>query len=440
MRYLYLDNVRGFSKTSVPLLDVNFLVGENSTGKTSLLRMWKLLTTPHLFVAEPAGDVEWSLGHFSEMVSAHSRDQSYFRIGWVGEHHNKDGYRGNGILLTFQKVEDFPTVTRLTCTMPKGEASFRIEGKKVFHRFETPPPAKNAEEMHARLLGWTQEHGARRQGKWKVLPAFSSLSQIRQTPLFVFLAYAANPSLAKGAALPLVMPTLPPNPVWIAPIRSRPRRTYDAPPIAYSPEGTHTPYVIRRILNSEAEAKKFKKFIEHIGEASGLFQKIDVTKFGDSETAPFELDAFVDDKAFGISLLGYGVSQSLPIFVELIDRPKNSWFAIQQPEVHLHPRAQAALGDAFFEMAARDNKRFVVETHSDFTIDRFRMNYRERKDSAKLPESQILFFERRAKRNVVTPIKIDNKGNLPADQPESYRKFFIREEMRLLGMSDVPCD
>ena len=42
MNYIYVDNYRGFSKTLVPIGEVNFLVGENSTGKTSILGLIKL--------------------------------------------------------------------------------------------------------------------------------------------------------------------------------------------------------------------------------------------------------------------------------------------------------------------------------------------------------------------------------------------------------------
>jgi hypothetical protein len=66
------------------------------------------------------------------------------------------------------------------------------------------------------------------------------------------------------------------------------------------------------------------------------------------------------------------------------------------------------------------------------------MNYRKTdnkpKNKSKIPDSQILYFERRDKQNVVTPLAIDSNGNLPTDQPESYRSFFIREQMQLLGV------
>lgn len=191
------------------------------------------------------------------------------------------------------------------------------------------------------------------------------------------------------------------------------------------------------MLSSGAGREKFKVFMDKIGKESGLFQSITTKEFGDSSDAPFEVDVVLDGKEINLTWVGYGVSQSLPILVELLDRPYGSWFAIQQPEVHLHPRAQAALGDVFFEMAIENEMRFIIETHSDFAIDRFRMNYRKKrlkKDKKMLPQSQVLFFERQHKQNTVTPLRIGPRGEMPNDQPDGYRDFFIKEEMHLLDV------
>jgi predicted ATPase len=130
--------------------------------------------------------------------------------------------------------------------------------------------------------------------------------------------------------------------------------------------------------------------------------------------------------------VGYGVSQSLPVLVEVLWRRPGTWFAIQQPEVHLHPRAQAALGDLIFTMAATEGKKFLIETHSDFMIDRYRTNMR--KVRVKKPKTQVLFFERHHSRNSVQALSIGGQGELPLKQPAGYRKFFIKEQMDILGL------
>jgi predicted ATPase len=174
------------------------------------------------------------------------------------------------------------------------------------------------------------------------------------------------------------------------------------------------------------------KFIRQVGAESGLFQTVQIRPFGDDVTAPFEVDIVLDKKALNLSTVGYGVSQSLPVLVELLWRRPGSWFAIQQPEVHLHPRAQAALGDVLFDLAREEKKRFLIETHSDFTVDRFRINYRRRLSDK--PASQVLFFERKQSRNTVRALRIGARGELPASQPSGYRRFFIKEDLKLMGV------
>src|SRR5881396_1662040 len=76
---------------------------------------------------------------------------------------------------------------------------------------------------------------------------------------------------------------------------------------------------------------------------------------------------------FNLVDVGYGVSQALPILVDTLQRPAaDEVFLLQQPEVHLHPRAQAELG-SFFVSQAGKKRRFVIETHSDYLVDRVRM-------------------------------------------------------------------
>ena len=444
MRYLFLDNFRGFSNTSIPLVDVNFLVGENSTGKTSLLTMLKMFSGPELFMGKETATDDVRFGHFNEMVSAHSSDQNYFRLGLVDEYTTygkKTQKAASGMLFTFKPLEGLSQISRFTCTLGDQEVSVNFQGEKIFYKTTKIPRVANASDMNKILLGWAKDHS--RSGTnsgWKEIELPKEITKqgrAASLPLMMILAMAARDPKKKGSSFPLVWPRVMPALIWIAPIRSKPRRTYDEPQTTFSSEGSHTPYVIRRMLSSKTEAKKFRKFIERIGEASGLFQKIEIKYFGDSEMSPFEVDAIVDNKALSLGWLGYGVSQSLPIFVELLDRPRGSLFAIQQPEVHLHPRAQACLGDVFFEMAIREKKQFMVETHSDFTIDRFRDNYkrkRTKKEESILPESQVLFFERHDKHNTVTPLPIGTNGELPSNQPEGYRHFFIREEMQMLGL------
>jgi predicted ATPase len=217
--------------------------------------------------------------------------------------------------------------------------------------------------------------------------------------------------------------------ISLAPIRTTPQRTYDRPQTSFSPEGKHTPYIIKKRLSSTAQAAKFRQFLERAGHESGLFKSVRVKSFGKTPLAPFEVQIILDKTPLALEDVGYGVSQALPVLVEMFDRPKRTAFSIQQPEVHLHPRAQAAMGDLIAELARSEEKRFFIETHSDFLIDRFRMNIRRHGKVG----SQVLFFERTPTGTRALSIPIGEDGNLPDNQPDQYRSFFINESLNLLS-------
>ena len=62
------------------------------------------------------------------------------------------------------------------------------------------------------------------------------------------------------------------------------------------------------------------------------------------------------------------------------------------------------------------------------------MNDYERK--GKLVDSQVLYFEKANGNNVVHQLALTNKGEYPENQPKSFRSFFIKEKLDLLGIGE----
>jgi hypothetical protein len=435
--YLFIDNFRGFANAWIPLADVNFLVGENSTGKTSLMSLLKVFSGPRFLVPseQELGDEHVAFGHFSDMVSAHSNDRSYFHIGlvWQTKEEGQQKATISAWLCTYREQHGLPSLSRFSHYSDSRSTSLRFVGDEIYSKTTTYDKPMTPDEITGELFPeWVQEHLGGERGYDKL----DTAGYPARVPLFLALALTADKVRRGGkrgrrkAPVRLEDLVFMRHIAWVAPIRTKPKRTYDELRTDFSPEGAHTPYLIRSRLRSGDVARDFETFIQKIGKSSGLFDDIKIKDFGDDITAPFEVDVVLDGRPLNLSTVGYGVSQSLPVVVELLARGPETWFAIQQPEVHLHPRAQAALGDLIFEMAVTQSKHFLVETHSDFMIDRFRLNYR--RDNPSKPDAQILFFERHDQHNTVTPIRIGHSGELPADQPNSYRDFFVREERRLL--------
>lgn len=441
MRYLYVDNYRGFQDTLIPIEEVNFLVGENSTGKSSILYLINLLGSPQFWFRQDFSNSEVKLGSFYDIVSKASDNKTYFRIGVV-ECDSKATFpsdNNNVFLLTFKKWKELPIVSSYSYVDFDKQVHVVFTSKSFKYKVA---PIHVAQDFESTLFntfrGWLEEPPEKSKG-FKTPHAQTIPFNRRDTLLFVggiiqrVLSEDEHAPM-KRESFHVSFPTFSQALTWIAPIRSKPSRIYEGYEPSSSPEGDHVPHLVKSLLVKDKSAEDFESYMREFGQNSGLFENIYIQNFGRLPGAPFELGVKMNKQRIPISYVGYGVSQSLPIVVELYSRPHSRWFAIQQPEVHLHPKAQAALGNIFFNLANSRKARFFIETHSDYTINRFRTCCRDNKLDSQKFQSQILFFERTEKGNQVHPIQILDNGDYAEDQPKSFREFFLQEELNILGI------
>ena len=428
MKTLYVDNFRGFSNTYIPLHDVNFFIGENSTGKTSILSLLYLLSSPDFWFQQKfniPGSVQ--LGNFDDMVSVDSKKKKYFRFGMIDIDSNLT------FLLTFEKKDGIPVIHRYDFLVDRTEFNILFK-ENIEYKISREKKHIDIAKVYK---GWVNNDDKNNFKEYKC--SGKHIKDINKDFFYVanFLIMQKKNKNIEHSFDKFRLPDFFSHLNWIAPIRTKPKRTYDQIIPKYnSSEGEHTPYLIKKILSKNKSKKEFLKFIEKFGKESSLFRTISIENYGKGESSPFRLNVFLNKNELNIDSVGYGVSQCIPIVVDLFNASKKTWFAIQQPEVHLHPKAQATLGDSFFEFATKDNKKFFIETHSDFIIDRFKINYkrnRNKKDIKNL-KSQLLFFERKSDGNYVSSINIDKNGKYSDNQPDSFRDFFIKEEMNLLEL------
>lgn len=218
----------------------------------------------------------------------------------------------------------------------------------------------------------------------------------------------------------------------LAPIRTKPRRTYDQVNELFTPEGDHIPLLLSRIFGDEDRRElrnSLRSALSKFGKESGLFNTVGVRRLGLGASDPFQVRVSMTGRASNLTDVGYGVSQALPVVVESVVGSDERILLLQQPEVHLHPRAQAALGTFFADLVASQRKQFIIETHSDYLIDRIRQ---EVANGRLRPEAvSVLFFDRSRGATKVHPMKLDKLGNL-INAPKQYRSFFLAEQSRLL--------
>lgn len=221
----------------------------------------------------------------------------------------------------------------------------------------------------------------------------------------------------------------------VAPLRAKPQRTYNPVRETASPEGAHVPMLMMRLHRTDkGEWNELHDDLVAFGRQSEMFSDIRVKAHGRQMNDPFGLQVKVRSGTHANMVdVGYGVSQSLPILVDVLSFPHQQGFILQQPEVHLHPRGQAELATFFVDSVRQRGHRFLIETHSDHIVDRVRIHVRR----GDLPSTDVslLYFQPQGNAVGICNMTLDKHGNLQG-VPKGYREFFARETDRLLGFED----
>jgi len=146
---------------------------------------------------------------------------------------------------------------------------------------------------------------------------------------------------------------------------------------------------------------------------------------------PVKRRLLIRDAARGIELvpqdIGTGISQVLPVVVAALHR-KTGLVAIEQPELHIHPAFQVALGDLFIEQVRqRPDLTFILETHSEHLMLRFLRRVRETGEN-EAPENRTLspnelsiyFIEQHETGISCLPIRVDEDGDFIDHWPHGF--------------------
>jgi len=423
----YMDNFRGFQNTLISFEQVNFLVGENSTGKTSVIKLFSLLNNSGFSFVYDFNMEDTNLGSFEDIRSKSSTSK-YFSIGQFQEsEHGRKLFFGN--IMKF-KNENGSTVfyenilfsdMDMVYLRPE-KSSVRYTRRHMSHLLSSGSLIEKAEKCVNYI-----RNSRFRADKLK-LHKNSEFKTTLPIPILLSMLFDKVEELKDFQIKSYYTYMGTENVSLMAPIRAKPKPIYMSLQSPQTPEGDHTPFIFKSLSESN-KGGKLNASLNAFGKASGLFDSIEVRPFGKSKISPFELDVIKHGKKYQISSVGYGISQIFPILIDILSHPRGTIFAIQQPEVHLHPKAQAAFGELLYYIASTDHKRFIIETHSDYLIDRFRHTIYRNQNKLK---SKVLFFENINAANIIHDININDDGTYPAEQPINFRDFFINESIKLM--------
>ena len=423
------------------LAPLTLLVGDNSTGKTSFLALVRALWDTAFGDGLPDfKDDPYDLGSFDEIASSGGSPNgstAAFTAGFRVPTPSASPRRtpnppAFGFRAEFVKKASapFPMTRRLEGASHWIESSMRSDRHRL--KFGNLRDGTDIASNHVQRL-WRNQDGS------SFMPLGIVPSALRYA-LFAERGRSQVPEADRKGLLRLSrsLRTNVRRPFASAPVRSRPRRSYDPAAPRRDSEGDYVPMYLAHVLRTDRSRwQELKQAIDDFGRRAGLFEAIRVRQLGKHDGDPFQIQVqrlASEPTAHFHNLVdvGYGVSQVLPIVTELFRSRGNQILLLQQPEVHLHPSAQAALGSLFCQAAA-EGRQLIVETHSDHLIDRVRMDIRDSATKLRPDDVSLLFFERRRFDVRIHSLRFDDNGNLDG-APDGYRRFFMEETRRSIGL------
>lgn len=412
-----LENFRAFDHlTSIPLGRITLLYGQNSAGKSSIIK--SLLMLKQTFETSTRGDapsqavIRFSgdsvdLGSFATTVSGH--DLSHQIAAGVELQHPQD--RSQRIELVWRCGAD-GRLTTVTLT---------IAGKHlVFHAWT---------RRRQQFLVLDQQCV----DEWMELlyPHDSLLEQLEPmiqdlrlgvglTPVFKGvllpdelsgLVYVGNGSPVPGATTdlndygraidqtgrPEVAVANDPVRRWreitrpflkgltesfrdttyIGPLRREPQRFQRYAPSDHWSVGASGDQMVAHFFERPSTLLKVNNYLGMME----LPYRVQVVTLGAQQTVGSVIYLTLVNQATGLEVsssdVGVGYSQVLPLIAQSV-LSQSSLVCIEQPELHLHPAMQARLGDMFIDQAiGGGDVQFLIETHSESLMLRILRRVRE---------------------------------------------------------------
>ncbi len=131
------------------------------------------------------------------------------------------------------------------------------------------------------------------------------------------------------------------------------------------------------------------------------------------------LAVYLSDKvSHDLSHVGVGVSQILPIVVMCLLASRDTTLILEQPELHLNPKVQTRLGDFFLSMALL-GKQCMIETHSEYLINRLRYRAASAPTDSLSKLMRLYFVEKQEGVTVYRDVVINEFGSI-VDWPVGF--------------------
>ena len=391
----------------VELAPITLFLGPNSAGKTSLLQV-PLLLKQTFTSPDPSLDLNLG-GQPTDLIDVGTYES-------LVHGNDKNRRLGIGISVAFPSRGAEKHLNYAATFMASGlaaaleELSFEFNGRTVVakrlddeYRLEVP--------SEGAMLGFFQQSRAsafefKDVPEVEGLPDFASLLKTEDPKKFwKYLDFQIQLASFRRRIEKIG---------FLGPLRDEPSRSYlwsGARPVDLGSRGERSVAALLASLD-EAEEGKSSSLVENVSrwmKTIGIADELVIERHGRSRYN--ELYVVEGGRKTNIIDVGFGISQVLPMLVLSYFVEEGTTIIAEQPELHLHPRAQVGLAELMVEVARERKVQFIVETHSEHLFRRLQTLISEEKLSHE--ECRLYFVDRNDEgKTQLTTLEVDPFGRV----------------------------
>ncbi|MGC0851700.1 DUF3696 domain-containing protein [Pantoea agglomerans] len=422
---LRIENFKVWTDTGeIKMSPITLFFGTNSSGKSSIGQLLMMLkqtveSSDRKTPFYPGGkNSAVQLGSFQDMV--HMRDikkSISFEYSWSIETLNS-------------KLALDSIISKSDICNFKSEVSFNPENNSLFvKQFSYTFSQSNEDDISLGLLRDPKSNYKITSSNFNITRQKGRVWAIKDVVRFYgfpeeVVAYHQNADFVQD--INLMHEKLFRSVCYLGPMRNKPERLYPWTGISPESVGYAGENAISAILSSKErkiglDYKKRNKPLEEII-AEKLKQMDLIDSFSVKAISKHRQEYEVKVKTKGskqwvdLPDVGFGVSQVLPVLVQCFYAQPGSIILMEQPEIHLHPKAQSILADVMIDVIrSRENGKprdiqLIIETHSEHFLRRLQRRIAEEKINSH--EVSAYFSDLSLAKPKLTPLQIDPFGNI----------------------------
>ena len=448
---LTIKNFKCFSNQELPLEKITLLLGANSAGKSSLLyAILAALQSDQFPLALSTNGPLVDLGDFTSIVFGHKKNLS---IGVDLEFSDHDlGTCSFGGSFKRLAKSDMPVVRSSRIADPnlrfnvtrtnkyKARWKYDAEGDPVRAQLLETGNARQLFQSLDRLIKDVGKSSGRNQNIASFIDSMKSplpVGQFGFARLDDFLKGLAQPKyiilFTHLTALLTSLSNFRSAFNYVGSVRLEPQRSYYYASQEDLKIGRYGQNYVEQIAKWQEEGSEKLSRLKSALRALRLVSSLQASRLRNGN---FEIRIRPRKASMAVSLadVGLGIAELLPILVADLQLPIAGTLAVSQPESHLHPSAQADLASYLVRRVKSARNRYLIETHSEYFINRLRLLVAQGKMLS--DDLSIIYLSNDGKQSCAHRITFLPNGKIEGAPKEFFQTYMI--DVMNIALSATP--